>query len=45
MTFETFENILSLLCTILGLLYSVFKYVETLKRVYRYLVVFFWPIS
>ena len=41
MTFESFENILSLFCTIAGLLYCVFKYVETPKRGYRYLVVFF----
>ncbi len=41
MTFETFENILSLLCTIAGLLYCVFKYIETPKRGYGYLIVFF----
>ena len=41
MAFENFENIVSLLCTIVGLLYCVFKYVEMPKRGYRYLVVFF----
>jgi hypothetical protein len=41
MTFENFENIFSLLCTIVVLLYCIFKYVETPKRGYRCLIVFF----
>ncbi len=38
MTFESFEDILSLLCTIGGLLYCAFKYIETPKRGYRYII-------
>ena len=41
MTFENFENIISLLCTIAGLLYCVFKYTETPERGYRYIIIFF----
>ncbi len=41
MTFETFENILSLLCTIAGLLYCAFKYIETPRRGYRYVIAVF----
>ena len=41
MTFEDFENIFSLTCTIVGLLYCLFKYMERPKRRYLYLVVFF----
>ncbi len=41
MIFENFENILSLLCTIVGLLYGVFKYIESPKRGYRLVVIFF----
>lgn len=41
MTFEDFENLTSLFCTIVGLLYCVFKYIETPKRGYRYIIVFF----
>ena len=41
MTFENFENLFSLLCTIVGLLYCIFKYIETPRRGYRCLVVFF----
>ena len=41
MTFESFENIVSLLCIIVGLLYCIFKYTETPRRGYRYLIVFF----
>ena len=41
MSFENLENIISLLGTIAGLLYSVFKYIETPRRGYRCLVVFF----
>ena len=41
MTFENVENIISLLCTIAGLLFCVFKYIETPKRGYRCLVAFF----
>ena len=41
MTFESFENILSLLCTIAGLLYCVFKYIETPRRGYRYIIAVF----
>lgn len=41
MLFENFENIVSLLCTIVGLLYCVFKYVESNKRGYRFIIAFF----
>ena len=41
MTLESFENILSLFCTIIGLLYCVFKYIEAPKRGYRLLIIFF----
>lgn len=41
MVFENFENICSLLSTIVGLLYCIFKYIETPRRGYRCLVVFF----
>ena len=41
MVFEDFENICLLLSTIVGLLYCIFKYIETPRRGYRYLVVFF----
>ncbi len=41
MSVESLENIFSLICTIIGLLYCIFKYIETPKRGYRYLVVFF----
>ncbi len=41
MILENFENIVTLLCTIAGLIYCVFKYIEGPKRGYRYLIVFF----
>ena len=41
MTLESFENILSLLCTIVGLLYCVFKYIEIPRRGFRLLIGFF----
>jgi|GEM_PF-2561249 len=41
MIFENFENIISLLCIIAGLLYCVFKYIETPKRGFLYITVFF----
>ena len=41
MSFINLENIISLLGTIAGLLYCVFKYIETPRRGYRCLVVFF----
>ena len=41
MTLESFENILSLLCTIVGLLYCVFKYIEAPRRGFRLLIGFF----
>ena len=41
MSFENFENIVSLICTIVGLLYCVFKYVETHKSGYRFIIAFF----
>ena len=41
MIFENFENIFSLTCTIVGLLYCLFKYIERPKRRYLYLVIFF----
>ena len=41
MSFENFENIVSLICTIVGLLYCVFKYLETHKSGYRFIIAFF----
>ena len=41
MTLESFENILSLICTIVGLLYCVFRYIETPKRGFRLLIGYF----
>ena len=41
MSFQTFEDIFSLLCTIVGLLYCIFRYIETPRNVYRCLLVFF----
>ena len=41
MLFENFENMISLLSTIVGLLYCVFKYVVSHKRGYRLLIAFF----
>ncbi len=41
MTFSDFENILSLICTIAGLLYGFFKYVEKPTKGFRYLICFF----
>ncbi|OON88009.1 hypothetical protein BXO88_02215 [Oribacterium sp. C9] len=41
MTIDNFENIVSLLCTITGLLYCVFKYVESPKFGYRLLLIYF----
>ncbi len=41
MSFQIVEDIISLLCTIMGLLFCIFRYTETHKRVYRYLLVFF----
>ncbi|MBR3039239.1 MAG: HD-GYP domain-containing protein [Lachnospiraceae bacterium] len=41
MTFEDFENIFTLFCTIVGLLYCLFKYIERPKRRYLYLIIFF----
>lgn len=40
MTFEDFGNIFSLFCTIVSLLFCLFKYVEHPKRGYLYLVIF-----
>lgn len=41
MSFESVESITSLLCTIVGLLICAFKYIESPKRWYKYLTVFF----
>ena len=41
MTFEDFENLFTLFCTIVGLLASLFKYIERPKRGYLYLVIYF----
>ncbi len=41
MILENFENIVSLLCTTVGLLYCVFKYIENPRRGYRFITVFF----
>ena len=41
MIFENIENIVSLLCTIMGLLYCIFKYIETPRRGYRCLIAYF----
>lgn len=41
MTLENFENIFVLFCTIISLLWCLFKYIEIQKRTYLYLVVCF----
>ncbi|MBO4278239.1 MAG: HD domain-containing protein [Spirochaetales bacterium] len=42
MSFQIFEDIFSLLCTIIGLLFCIFKYIEAPRhRVYSCLLVFF----
>ena len=41
MIFENLGNIISLLCTIAGVIYCVFQYIETPKRGYRFLAIFF----
>lgn len=41
MIIDNLENIIMLLCTITGLLYCIFKYIEIPKRGYRLLIVFF----
>lgn len=41
MSFDNFQNIISLICTVIGLLYCVFKFIETPKRGYRVLIAFF----
>ena len=41
MTLESFENIFSLFCTIIGLLACLFKYIETPKKTCLYLVFYF----
>ncbi len=41
MVFDSFESIFSLLCTIVGTLFCVFRYIENPKRVYKFLIVFF----
>ena len=41
MIFENFENMISLLCEVIGLSYCVFKYVVSHKRGYRLLIAFF----
>ena len=41
MTFEDFENLFTLFCTIVGLLGSLFKYIERPKRGYLFLIIFF----
>lgn len=41
MTIENLENVVSLLCTIVGLLYCIFQYIETPKPGFRCLVIFF----
>ena len=38
---ENIENIVSLLCTIVGLLWCSFQYIETPRRGFRYLIVFY----
>ena len=41
MSFENFENLFCLFCTITGLLSSLFKFIERPKRGYIFLIVFF----
>ena len=41
MTFDDFENIVSLICIAIGLMYCIFKYIESPRRVYACLVGFF----
>lgn len=38
---ENIENIVSLLCTIVGLLYCTFQYIDTPRRGFRFLIAFF----
>ena len=38
---ENLENIVSLLCTIVGLLWCSFQYIETPRRGYRFLIAFY----
>ena len=41
MSLDNFENIFALFCTIISLLWCLFKYIENQKRTYLYLVVYF----
>ena len=41
MTFESFENIFTLSCTVISLLCCLFKYIEFPKRTCLYLAIFF----
>ena len=41
MTLENFENIVSLLCVVMGLIYCCFKYIDRPRRGYAYLIGFF----
>lgn len=41
MAFENLENIISLLCNIVGLLYCAFRFIESPKRGYRLIIIFF----
>ncbi len=41
MTFDDFENLFTLFCTVVGLLFCLFKYIELPKRRYLYLIIFF----
>lgn len=41
MTFEDFENLFALFCTIIGIISSLFKFIEFPKRRYIYLIIFF----
>ena len=41
MTFDDFENLFTLFCAVVGLLFCLFKYIELPKRRYLYLIIFF----
>jgi len=41
MTFDNFENVFSLICVTMGLTYCVFRYIDTPRRGYAYIIGFF----
>ena len=41
MTFDVFENMVSLICVMIGLIYCIFKYIDTPKREYACIIGFY----